>query len=60
MSVLPTRANPRDQGFRRNQAHYDALAATLRQRLAQAAAGGGERHVARHHARGKMLVAGPH
>ncbi len=56
MSVLPNRVSPRGEPFRRNLAHYDALLATLRQRHAEAAAGGGPRHVARHHERGKLLA----
>jgi 3-methylcrotonyl-CoA carboxylase beta subunit len=56
LSLLPSRANPRDENFRRNLSHYEALLATLRGHLATAAAGGGPRHVARHRARGKFLV----
>jgi 3-methylcrotonyl-CoA carboxylase beta subunit len=56
LSILPSRVSRRAENFVRNLSHYDALLATLRGHLAEAAAGGGARHVARHHARGKLLV----
>ena len=56
MSALQTRVDARDQAFQDNRAHHDALVATLRQRLAQVASGGGDRHVARHRERGKLLA----
>jgi 3-methylcrotonyl-CoA carboxylase beta subunit len=56
LSILPSRVSRRAENFARNLSHYDALLATLRGHLAEAAAGGGARHVARHHARGKLLV----
>jgi 3-methylcrotonyl-CoA carboxylase beta subunit len=56
MSIIPSHANPRDATAQQNRAQYDGLLATLRERLGAVAAGGGARHVARHHARGKMLA----
>ncbi len=56
MTVLDSRVSPRDEGFRRNAAHYDTLLSHLRAAVARSVAGGGEAHVRRHHARGKLLV----
>ena len=56
MTVLSSRVSPRDEGFRRNAAHYDGLLERLRMAMAHSLAGGGEAHVRRHHGRGKLLV----
>ncbi|MBV9747426.1 MAG: methylcrotonoyl-CoA carboxylase, partial [Acetobacteraceae bacterium] len=56
MTVLASRVSPRDEGFRRNAAHYDGLLSELRAAMARSVAGGGEAHVRRHHGRGKLLV----
>ncbi len=53
--VLATRAAPASEAFRRNAAAHEAAVATLRERLATAALGGGERARERHVARGKLL-----
>ena len=53
--VLRSAADPASETFRRNLAEHAALAAELRQRLAQAALGGPERARQRHAGRGKLL-----
>ncbi|HVL98139.1 MAG TPA: carboxyl transferase domain-containing protein [Egibacteraceae bacterium] len=53
--VLPTTADPRSATFARNVASHRGLVAELRERLAAAARGGGERARERHAARGKLL-----
>ena len=52
---LTTHARPGSEEFERNEAEHRRLAADLRERLARAAAGGGERARERHIARGKLL-----
>jgi 3-methylcrotonyl-CoA carboxylase beta subunit len=56
MAVLGSTVSPRDERFRSNLAQYDAALQTLRAALSHSLAGGGRAHVARHHARGKLLV----
>lgn len=53
--VLATRLDRNSAQARAREAHNRALAATLRERVAAAAAGGGERARARHVERGKLL-----
>jgi len=56
MDTLPTQIDPNSPQFQANAAHNQALADDLRQHLAQARAGGGERARERHLARGKLFV----
>ena len=56
MTVLGSTVPTRGERFRSNLAHYDAARQTLRAALSHSLAGGGPAHVARHHARGKLLV----
>ena len=56
MTVLGSTVSPRDERFRGNAAQYDATLQTLRAALSHSLGGGGRAHVARHHARGKLLV----
>jgi 3-methylcrotonyl-CoA carboxylase beta subunit len=56
MPVLATRVDPASDGFAANRAAYDGLLATLRERYALVAAGGGAAMTKRHHERGKILV----
>ena len=53
--VLTSAADPASAEFERNEAEHRRLAAELRERLALAAAGGGEKARARHVERGKLL-----
>ena len=53
--VLHTHARPGTPEFERNEAEHRRLVAELRERLARAAAGGGEKARERHAARGKLL-----
>jgi 3-methylcrotonyl-CoA carboxylase beta subunit len=53
--VLTSIADPASESWRANEAAHRALAGELRDKLAAAAAGGGEKARARHTARGKML-----
>jgi 3-methylcrotonyl-CoA carboxylase beta subunit len=55
LSVLPTRADPAGEGFKRNAELNDALAAELTDRLATAARGGPAKAREKHLARGKLL-----
>ncbi len=55
MQLLTSRVDPKDETFLQNRAANLAGVATLRKHLAKAAAGGGERYVARHKERGKLL-----
>jgi 3-methylcrotonyl-CoA carboxylase beta subunit len=55
MDVLPTKIDPKSEGFQRNRDHHRALRADLEAVLAQARAGGPERARARHRERGKWL-----
>ncbi|TQF77811.1 methylcrotonoyl-CoA carboxylase [Elioraea sp. Yellowstone] len=55
MTLIPTSVDPRAEAFRANAAVNRALVATLRERLAAAAAGGPPEARERHLARGKLL-----
>ncbi|GIX09852.1 carboxyl transferase domain-containing protein [Elioraea sp.] len=55
MTLIPTSVDPRAEAFRANEAANRALVATLRERLAAAAAGGPPEARERHLARGKLL-----
>src|SRR5262245_3893770 len=52
---LTSHAQPGSEEFERNEAEHRRLAAELRERLARAAGGGGEKARERHAARGKLL-----
>ncbi|WP_130798921.1 carboxyl transferase domain-containing protein [Streptomyces otsuchiensis] len=52
---LGSTADPASDSYRSNVAAHEALAAELREKLASAREGGGERARARHTARGKLL-----
>ncbi len=56
MDVLQSHVNPRDAEFQANAEHNRALAAELRDRLAQARQGGGARYQERHREQGKLFV----
>ena len=56
MSVLTSRVDPNAEEFRANRAHQLALIDRLDEQLRLAVAGGGERYVARHRARGRLTV----
>jgi acetyl-CoA carboxylase carboxyltransferase component len=56
MDVLRSRIDPRSGSFQRNRQDMLALLAEVETQLALARAGGGERSVARHRERGKLLV----
>jgi 3-methylcrotonyl-CoA carboxylase beta subunit len=53
--VLTSAADPASAEFRANEAEHERLVAELRERMARAAGGGGERARERHVARGKLL-----
>ncbi len=55
MPVLRSQLDPRSQDFRDNAAHLAALVVDLKDELARAAQGGGEKARAKHTARGKLL-----
>ena len=55
MGVIESRLRPRGREFRANAEAMQALVGQLRQAVAKAAEGGGERARARHLARGKLL-----
>ncbi len=55
MTPLATLVDPNSDSFAANAAHNRALAAELRQRVAQTALGGSAQHRDRHVARGKLL-----
>jgi 3-methylcrotonyl-CoA carboxylase beta subunit len=55
VTLIPTSVDPRAEAFRANAAVNRALVATLRERLAAAAAGGPPEARERHLARGKLL-----
>jgi 3-methylcrotonyl-CoA carboxylase beta subunit len=56
MSVLTTSVDEGSETYRRYAAHNRALAAALRDKVAQTALGGPEKHRERHVARGKLLT----
>jgi acyl-CoA carboxylase subunit beta len=55
MTVLTTGVDEGSESYRRFAAHNRALAEALREKVAQAALGGPEKHRERHVARGKLL-----
>jgi acyl-CoA carboxylase subunit beta len=55
MPVLPNRVDPDSDSYRANREASLGLLAELDEQLALARAGGGERYVERHRARGKLL-----
>ncbi|MBI1748454.1 MAG: acyl-CoA carboxylase subunit beta [Acidobacteria bacterium] len=55
MEVLPTHVDPRSETFRANYAGMLDQIRYLNEQMALARAGGGEKYVTRHRARGKML-----
>ena len=55
MTVLTSSVDEGSESYRRYAAHNRALAQTLRERVAEAALGGPEKHRERHVARGKLL-----
>ncbi len=56
MSILQSHVGPGTPEFTRNRSHYEERLKVLRERLAHAVGGGRDRHIARHRARGKLLV----
>ncbi len=56
MAVLTSRLERDSDSFERRRARMEELVAELRERTAQAAAGGGERAVERHRTRGKLTA----
>ena len=56
MDRLPTRVNKADPDFSARREHNLALIETLRERLDVVSNGGGEKYVARHRSRNKMLA----
>jgi acetyl-CoA carboxylase carboxyltransferase component len=56
MEILSSSLNPKDSRFQENDAHHRRLAAELKERLAQARGGGGEKYRARHVQQGKLFV----
>jgi len=54
--VLETRVDPRSEAYRANHAAMAEQIRYLGEQLALARAGGGERYVARHRARGRLMV----
>ncbi len=56
MQPIQSNINPRSDEFKRNVEHNRALAAELRERLAEVLAGGGEKYRQRHEDQGKLFV----
>src|SRR5690606_25873701 len=56
MQPIQSNINPRSDEFKRNAEHNRALAAELRERLAEVRAGGGEKYRQRHEDQGKLFV----
>ncbi len=56
MDVLRTNTDPRSETFQANRAGFLEQLAYLNEQLALARAGGGEKYVARHLARGKLMA----
>ena len=56
MQPLPTHLTPNDPQFQTNAAHNRELIEELRQRLAEARQGGGEKYQQRHREQGKLFV----
>ena len=55
MPQIRTTLDSNSEGFKANEAHNQALAGELREKVAIAALGGSESHRERHVARGKLL-----
>ena len=56
MEILPSKINPNSANFKRNMAHNLEQVRLLREHLQVVRAGGGERAVALHRQRGKLLA----
>ncbi|MBC6935020.1 MAG: methylcrotonoyl-CoA carboxylase [Chloroflexi bacterium] len=56
METLDSHVSPSENRFRHNAAHNRALAAELRERLAQVRSGGGPQYRQRHREQGKLFV----
>ncbi len=56
VTAIRSRIDPTDEGFRRNAEAVGALCDDLEGRIARSRQGGGERAVARHRERGKLLA----
>ena len=56
MSRLQSRVDSRTETFRDNRRHYEALLATLRERMSEFTSSGRQELIERHHRRGKYLV----
>src|SRR5262249_47622107 len=56
MDVIASRIDTNSESFRRNRREMQALLTEVEAQLALARAGGGERSVARHRERGKLLI----
>jgi 3-methylcrotonyl-CoA carboxylase beta subunit len=56
MEPIHSHLNPNDAQFKENITHNQALVEQLRQRLAEARQGGGERYQQRHREQGKLFV----
>src|SRR5215470_10238755 len=56
MEVLRTHVDIRSEAYRANRAGFLEQIGYLNEQLALVRAGGGEKYVARHHARGKLMA----
>jgi len=56
MQVLTTKVDPRSEEYRANRASMEAKLAEFESLMEQARQGGGEKYVARHRERGKLLA----
>jgi len=56
MTVLPSSIDTASDTYRANRAALEEAVAAVDEQLALARAGGGERYVARHRERGKLLA----
>ena len=54
MDLLSTQIKPDDTDYRKNASRMKALVAELREEVAKAKAGGGERYLQRHLEQGKL------
>ena len=55
MQLLKTQVRPRSDAYRQNRAAFQAALAKLDAALAEARAGGGDKYIDRHRAKGKLL-----
>lgn len=55
MECLETHLSPESEEFKKNKAHMEALVKEWRSKIEEIKKGGGEKSVARHHERGKLL-----